>query len=908
MRLPGIKVLIALVAVMLLAPMMIVGVDLVRESRDAAAAADRAQTSVAELDILLRLAPALREEHNTIAGWIGAERLRALDPDHADQRAASLVVAQERVDGLVLEYGDESIVDDLDAIRDFGTSMVENVFVPSQIVELLARYDALFGRIQSLIESTMLDLRTAASSAGADADLNEAATIAEIGTERRVLHASQFTLWGSMSAPGVEPSNAVVLALADNLALSRAARDQLTRLIDDDSLLADAWAELRESGELLEFVALMYSSVDERLTNGTANTAEEPSVAAEVGRPAADLSDDEVLSMIDRMSEVQVLEQEAARALSDFVDAALAEVRLAAADVRAEATAAQWSMAIGVLAFVLLALAAVWLLVRAVVVPVRRLARHGRALRDGDMDRRLSISGTTELRLTAAAMNEAAASLKLAERQAVALAEGRMDDDSLGEAAPGRLGASLRHAVERLANTISEREHFQRRLAHEAAHDGLTGLPNRSAVLRNASAAIARAERTSMGMALLFLDLDGFKDVNDNFGHSAGDTLLRVTADRLRDGIREGDVAGRLGGDEFVVVAEPVAGLADALALGHRLRASICRPVEVGELEIEPSVSIGVALTERAGLSAEELLHDADLAVYRAKQLGRGRVEICDEDLREEARQQIELEQALTAALENDEFVLHYQPIVDCQNRRVHVLEALLRWDRPGHGLVLPGAFIPTAERSDLVEHIDRWVLDAVARQLTSWAEHPILGHIPITVNVSSRHLSSGQLVDDVLSAIDTEGIDRNRMHIEVTETALLDDLDRAASDLERLRSEGVSIALDDFGTGYMSLATLRALPVDIVKIDRSFVAEMGSSTNHSLVELIINAGRVLGIDVIAEGVERPEQAQTLNELGAVLLQGWLYAQPAPVADVVEVFERDGASAFVDPTGTMSAS
>ena len=251
--------------------------------------------------------------------------------------------------------------------------------------------------------------------------------------------------------------------------------------------------------------------------------------------------------------------------------------------------------------------------------------------------------------------------------------------------------------------------------------------------------------------------------------------------------------------------------------------------------------------------------------------------------------------------------MLHYQPIVDCRNRRVRVLEALLRWDRPD-GVVLPGEFIPVAERSDLVEHIDRWVLDAVAGQLAAWADHPRLGDIPITVNVSSRHLSSGQLVDDVLSAIDSAGIARSRMHIEVTETALLDDLDQAATDLERLRSEGVTIALDDFGTGYMSLATLRALPVDIVKIDRSFVAEMGSSTNHSLVELIINAGQVLGIDVIAEGVERPEQARTLNELGAVLLQGWLFARPAPASDVVAVFERDGASAFVDPAGTVSTS
>jgi diguanylate cyclase (GGDEF)-like protein len=405
-----------------------------------------------------------------------------------------------------------------------------------------------------------------------------------------------------------------------------------------------------------------------------------------------------------------------------------------------------------------------------------------------------------------------------------------------------------------------------------------------------------------MPLALLFLDIDGFKSINDAYGHHVGDVALRTIAQRLAASIRRGDLAGRLGGDEFVVVAEPVADLEEAVALSNRILEVVTAPITFEGITITPSASIGIGLADGT-LTADELLRDADLAVYRAKSLGKGRVDVCDEDLRNEVQERSSLEHALRAALANDEFVMFYQPTIDPRSRDITSLEALIRWDRPGVGIVGPDQFIPTAERSDLILDIDRWVLRQVAAQLAEWGGRQTLRALPVAVNISGRHLGSGTLLHDVESALAGHDVDHHLLIVEVTETALFEDMATAARELTQLRATGVRIALDDFGTGYMSLSHLRALPVDILKIDRSFVASMASDTEDSLIRLIVDTGHLLGAVVTAEGVETEMQAQQLTEMGNDFLQGYLFSRPVDAATTTRTLERQAESdRAVSPT------
>jgi len=474
---------------------------------------------------------------------------------------------------------------------------------------------------------------------------------------------------------------------------------------------------------------------------------------------------------------------------------------------------------------------------------------------------------------------EATASLRIAESQAVALAEERLDDDVLNARAPG--------------------ESFQRQLEHEAAHDHLTRLSNRAAILRHLNAALARTRRHRQAIALLFLDVDDFKGINDTHGHHTGDLVLQVIAQRLLLTIRTGDFAGRLGGDEFVVVAEPVGDLDAALALSDRIRDEVSKPITFEGVTFHPSVSIGVGISNGVdAISADELLREADNAVYRAKSHGKGRVEVCDENLRNTLRERDLLEQAIREAIDGDELRLYFQPSVHAVNHSIIGVEALVRWDRPGIGLVSPDAFIPAAERTDLILDIDRWVLGAAMEQVAQWSLDPTLCSVSVAVNISGRHLGSGSLLHDVESAIAKHKIDPRNLVLEVTETALLEDVAHAARELLVLQELGVKIALDDFGTGFMSLAHLRLLPVDILKIDRSFVSEIESHADHSLVQLIVDTGHLLGVTITGEGVETETQAQVLASMQVDHLQGYYFSRPVPAQQIVSLAmaERTGAT------------
>ncbi len=540
-------------------------------------------------------------------------------------------------------------------------------------------------------------------------------------------------------------------------------------------------------------------------------------------------------------------------------------------------------------ALALTTMASAYVAARYIVRPLRRLEDAADALRTGGGAPRSRLSGPAEVRTAALALRDAAAHVDLVTRQADALASRNLDAAVLDESAPGGLGVALQHAVANLRAALERQDEFQRRLVHEAAHDGLTRLPNRNASLAHLSRSLARRGRNGSELAVLVIDIDRFNQVNDHHGHHGGDLVLATIARRLATAVREGDHVGRLGGDEFVVVAEPVAGVEEAILLARRILAAIDEPIHLPNAAVRVSASVGVAVADRR-LTADELIRDADLAVHRAKESGQATIEVCNEDLHAEIAEVADLQVALRNAIDHDELVVHYQPIIDVHSGGLHAIEALVRWRRPGHaGLVPPDRFIGIAERSSLVIDLDRWVLRAVAEQLSAWAGDAVLGCVPVAVNISGRHLGHDQVVDQLLEPLAQHGIPPRRIVVEVTESALVGDLTGAAAKLHRLRTAGMQVAIDDFGTGYTSLAHLRCLPVDILKIDRSFTLNaMATEQGASIVKLIVDAGHLLGATITAEGIETPAEAARLTELGADHLQGFLYARPAP-ADEIEL-------------------
>ncbi len=538
----------------------------------------------------------------------------------------------------------------------------------------------------------------------------------------------------------------------------------------------------------------------------------------------------------------------------------------------------------------LLSLVAALAATRMLVRPLRRMSSAAAALRNGSLEVTVDESGPREIQTAARAINEAIDQLKLVERQAMTLAEGDIDDPVLAEETPGRLGASLRGAVTRLTDSLAEQEEFRRQLAHEAAHDALTGLANRRASIAHLTQALARARRSDTTIAVLFVDLDGFKAINDLHGHPVGDRVLKEIAKRLAVTIREGDLAGRMGGDEFIVVAEPVADQNDAMMLAERLTAALSAPLTASGVTVNPRCSIGVALPHSDHSTADELIHDADLAVYEAKRRGRNEAVVCSDDLRNQVARRGMIERGLAAAIEHDQLELHFQTIVNTKTREPIALEALLRWRDHEGRLIPPDEFIPVAERTDLILDVDLWVLDRAARQLATWQRTGRQGDLVLAVNLSSRHVTRSDLAQRVLDALLAHGADPRRLVVEVTESALLDDFDSAGAQLSRLREQGVKVAIDDFGTGFTSLTHLRSLPVDILKIDRSYTRNLSSSNGAdlNLIRLIIDVGHLLGLEVTAEGVETEDEATILTTLGADTLQGFYFSRPVPVQDLPE--------------------
>ncbi len=518
---------------------------------------------------------------------------------------------------------------------------------------------------------------------------------------------------------------------------------------------------------------------------------------------------------------------------------------------------------------------------------LRPLAARAQAVSEGDLrgapaDER----GPREVTLVARALNQTVATLRHIDAQAATLARGDLDDEILSVPGAGNLGASIHATVQELSKAWREGEELQQRLAHQANHDLLTSLPNRKAALEALEHALARANRHGDAVWVLFCDLDGFKRANDTFGHHIGDRVLRTCAERLAASVRGGDVVARLGGDEFVIITDRLTSAREAAELARRLIDVIGEPIEFDGVSTRVGLSVGIGMSLDGHATALDLLRDADNAVHRAKKLGKGRYEVFDEQARDELALHNELEQALRVALDHDDLRLHYQLVTDTVTGVVQGLEALCRWERDGVP-VSPADFIPVAEQSDLINDLGCWALRTATRQLAEWTAEGKFPEAYVAVNVSGRHLLSDGLVDDVRAALDESGLDPRRLVIEITETVIVSDLVTAVAHLEAVRALGVRVALDDFGTGYTSIGQLWRLPIDVLKIDGSFIRHLETAHDHVIVELMIEVAHTLGLGLVAEGVETAAQQDTLRELNCDAIQGFLIARPQPPDRVV---------------------
>ena len=476
------------------------------------------------------------------------------------------------------------------------------------------------------------------------------------------------------------------------------------------------------------------------------------------------------------------------------------------------------------------------------------------------------------------------------------------------------LEANLRHirrneeivGVQLTLRDISDRRKFEEQLAHHVLHDPLTSLPNRTLFLDRVERALARAERLKKRVAVLILDLDRFKVVNDSLGHSVGDQLLIQMAKRLQASLNPGDTVARLGGDEFTILLEDVMYVTDAVHMAERIGQSLANSFVINGHEFFMTTSIGIVLSTEAHKNPDELLRDADVAMYRAKEHGKAQYEVFDASMNASALERLQLETALRQAIDREELVIYYQPLVRCSREscnekdyqlgmgEIVSMEALVRWPHPTRGMVSPKDFIPLAEETGLIQPLGEWILAEACRQLQEWLQW-LPADIPLQVNInlSARQFEHPQLVENIAHLLQRSGLPAKHLKIELTETVFIEDTERTITTLYRLKALGIKLAIDDFGTGWSSLSYLKRFPIDALKIDQAFVRGLlDDPGDQAIVLAVVTLARTLGLQVIAEGVESAEQMSLLNEFGCDIGQGYYFSKPLPADDMFDLLQR----------------
>jgi diguanylate cyclase (GGDEF)-like protein len=464
-------------------------------------------------------------------------------------------------------------------------------------------------------------------------------------------------------------------------------------------------------------------------------------------------------------------------------------------------------------------------------------------------------------------------------------------NDQIGEA--GRAFNSLLGAVE-------GRKELENRLRYQAFHDTLTGLPNRAFFMEKLAEAERLRDEEGTPSAVLFLDVDNLKAVNDNLGHEGGDTLITLLTERMLGCVRDSDTVARLSGDEFAILLVSPGSDHQAERVAHRILDSLRAPTRIGDHLVRTGLSIGLATSGTCADSGIGMLRAADMAMYVAKSAGKGRLEVFQPSYHTAQLDRDQLRADLYEALDGEQLELHYQPIVEVHSRRISGFEALLRWHHPSRGLVSPAEFIPLAEETGLIVPIGRWILHQATRQAAAWQTASPTGRLRISVNVSVRQFQHPDLVGDVSEALRLSRLDPSLLTLEITESLFVNDTEGTRSKFKELKDLGVRLALDDFGTGYSSLSHLRQFPIDTLKIDKSFIDGVTTSTEgHAVVAAITQLGQTLHMEVVAEGLETPDQVEALSRLDCPLGQGYHFAKPLSAEQATELMASGRGAGLV---------
>jgi len=655
-------------------------------------------------------------------------------------------------------------------------------------------------------------------------------------------------------------------------------------LLSGDPTLADSLsASIRHTDALALAASVTGVEVDSLIAGYEALPVLDTELVVSLSQPPFDLEAVRAVAgaMIERVDH-----------MDRFADFVFAESEGAVQLLAERSAAAESDSRLALVVVLLLAVATIvvaLIVARNIARPLHHLRDRAELIGNGELSSEpLPIEGPSDVRQVTSSMNDMAVTLAGIDDHMHALATSDIESDRRLADLPGQVGASMRDSMERVAALTRRLRASEAQLTEEARIDNLTGLPNRFAVLEHLGLRTEHARDRGQaleGVGVMFLDVDGFKSVNDSHGHAVGDVMLREIGRRLAGAIRPADFVARLGGDEFLVIVGDSADHQALSSFGHRLISAIEQPYEVGDQLFAVSASVGVTIVTSDD-DALAAIERADAAVYQAKRRGRRRVEMFDEELQASIEHQAELELALRRAIQQDELSIHLQPLADLRTGLPSGAEVLVRWDRPGLGVLPPAEFIPIAERSGLIVDLERWVLLAACRRLAAWRATGVGDGLRLAVNISGRHLIEGDVITALDEAIAVTGADASALTIELTESHLLDDVDRAIDVLSALRDRGVCIAIDDFGTGYSSMTYLQKLPVDVVKIDRSFVSRATSNEfDATVIESVVTIGRALSLRVVAEGIETAEQLDHVAGAGCVDGQGYLLARPMSVED-----------------------